>query len=132
MGHPPHTGSKGSQHLPLGTKFHKEFFWPFIAFHSGDFQASVVIKDVYLHFPIFPAHQHLHFAVGMRHWQFIALPFCQFTAPEVLTKVLALVFDLLRLQVISIIKYLHDPLFVRQQLAQTLSVSVQWTVLTLH
>ncbi|CAJ0959037.1 unnamed protein product [Ranitomeya imitator] len=57
----------------------------------GEFLASIDIKDVYLHIPVFPPHQRfLRFVMQEDHFQFTALPFGLATAPRVFTKVMAI------------------------------------------
>lgn len=63
--------------------------------HQGDFLASIVIKDAYLHVPMSVKYQcFLHFVVGDTHYQFELLPFDLAFALRVFTMVLALVLAL--------------------------------------
>ena len=79
------------------------------ALQGKELLASIDIKDAYLHVPIFPGHfKFLRFALGHRHFQFVALPFGLATAPRVFTKILAPVLANLRSQGILVMAYLDD------------------------
>ena len=98
----------------------------------GEFLASVDIQDAYLHVPIAESHQrYLRFAIGDRHYQFVALPFGLATAPRVFTKILAPIMALLRSRGISLLPYLDDILIKAPSFPQAVD-SVQITVQTLE
>lgn len=96
--HWPHLGSQGSECLHLGPEV-QGWNSPDLSlppFYLGDFPASVDIKDAYLHVPIFPLFQSfLGFALGLLHYQFVALNVGFSSALWVFTKVLVPVLDLL-------------------------------------
>ncbi|XP_073430315.1 sex comb on midleg-like protein 2 isoform X4 [Dendrobates tinctorius] len=79
------------------------------AMDPGEFLASIDVQDAYLHIPIFPSHQRfLRFAIGGRHFQFVALPFGLATAPRVFTKIMAVVMAILHARGITVLPYLDD------------------------
>lgn len=96
-----------------------------VCLQQGDFQASMDIKDAYLHVPIFTPHQKfLWSVVDDCHFQFVALPFGLSTASRVVTKVLAPVLGILRTRgIISILGYL-DNLLLWEQTASLLETNV--------
>ena len=57
------------------------------------------LQDAYFHIPVLQAHQnYLWFPVGQEHFQFVVLPFGLASAPQVFTKVMAVVAAQLRRQ----------------------------------
>lgn len=89
------TGFKVSQQLFPGMKVFNG-----ISTHSGGlapFRVSVDIKDAYLHVPTFPPYQKfLQFVVEDHHFQFMALLFSLSMAPQVFSRILAPILELLR------------------------------------
>lgn len=82
-------------------------------FPQGARFAALNMKDAYFHVAIHPAHcKFIHFWIGHNHYQFQVLPFGRVLAPQVFTKVFAVVAVQMCYFGYSVYPYLDDWLFV--------------------
>ena len=100
---------------------------------TGDWLASIDLKDAYFHVPIHPAsRKFLRFCINSQCYQYWVLPFGLSTSPRIFTKFLAPVMGHLRLQGIQIFPYLDDLLLsaeskhlLKEQISTTLNTLKQ-------
>ncbi|KAJ1208810.1 hypothetical protein NDU88_004193 [Pleurodeles waltl] len=79
------------------------------ALDPGDWMVALDLQDAYFYIPILHAHRlYLRFVVGHEHFQFTVLPFGLTSAPQVFTKVMAVVAAHLCRLGVSVIPYLDD------------------------
>lgn len=96
---------------------------------QGEFMTSTDIQDAYLNISIFPSYQcFLCFAVEDQHFQFVALSFGLSSAPQMFTKVLALLLAFLWIQSTHVTGYLED-LLLEDSPATALSANIYRTII---
>ncbi|KAE8602875.1 hypothetical protein XENTR_v10014161 [Xenopus tropicalis] len=84
--------------------------------HTGDWLASLDLKDAYLHVPVAEEHhRYLRFAWQEQHLQFQCLPFGLATSPRTFTKVLVVLVAKMRREGVEVYHYLDDLLIVARE-----------------
>lgn len=88
---------------------------------SGDWLASLDLKDAYFHVPVLPAHRpYLRFAFQDTVYQYRVLPFGLSTAPRVFTCILNPIVGLIHKQGVRFHPYLDDCLIIARSKQDTL------------
>ena len=97
-------------HFVVKTSFRMETLRSVLAsVRQDDWMVSIDLKDAYLQVPVHPrSRKYLRFVVQGRAFQFRALPFGLTTAPQVFTRVMAVVSSVLHLEGIRMLRYLDD------------------------
>ena len=88
---------------------------------------ALALQDAYFHILVLQAHRcYLQFTVGQEHFQFAVLPFGLTSAPQMFTKVMAVVIAHLRRSVVPVFPYLDDWLL-KAGLPQAVVIHLQTT-----